>query len=246
MIYTIGFIISLVIIVLLYIFYKGEVYPYVVVDVNSKLDMVSLHNTKFRTGDLIMFRYDHFSKQVFDRWDYYEMIISCLPCKLPFTHVGMIVIINETPYITHIANYTIVDGSGKCTGYKSDLYDLYDYLDNYKGNIYHCKYNGSNLDNYYLYKKMEIYENMPFKLDHITLLDSIFSTDLAGRKNNTLTCASYVVSLLSDAGILNNITNANHFNPNLAVTEAYKTGNYMTPSILINKYALGHESKETC
>jgi hypothetical protein len=248
MLAKIGIIIALIILaIMIYVFYKGELYPYMVIDVNSKLSKVSLSKTKFRSGDLIMFRYDYFKEPKFDKMGYYEMIISCLPCKLPFTHIGMVAVINDIPYITHIANYSIYDGSGQCVGFKSDLFNLYDYLDNYEGNIYHCRYIGKELDDYHLYRKMEMYEKLDFKLDHITLLDSLIGTDIADRKNKTLTCSSYVVKLLMDSDILGEDSyNSNHFSPNNAFIEAYGTGNYAEPVILINKYALGYSSNRSC
>lgn len=237
-----GIILGLVIVLILFVLYTGEMYHFNVTHLHNKLDKALLYNTEFRTGDLIMFRFDYPHKDL----EYYEMIISCMPYSFPFSHIGMVVIINQIPYITHIANYKIADGNGNCTGFKSDLFDLYDYLDNYEGNVYHCKYVGIPLDNYHLYKRMEIYENLNFKLDGITLIDSLLKTDITNRKHNTITCSSYVTQLLADSKIVDQPYNPNHCTPNSTFIDAYRTGNYAQPTILINKFLLGLPSKLAC
>lgn len=226
-----------IVLIIIYILYQDFSYHSHVNRFNSSCESSSMDLRNFDNGDLLLFRYDYFNKGLKEPLEFQEMVFTCMDdFPLPFSHIGIVLRIDDIPYVLHIANYARIAANGDMIGNKVDIFKLYDYLNEYDGNVYHSKYDGS-FPGHILYKKAEQMEFMPFRFDFTTVINYIFKGDWGNRNGNTISCSGFIIQLMNEVGLLNlkNI-NYNHYTPNKVFIEAMKTGKYLWPSILSNKF----------
>lgn len=211
--------------------YRYQLYDIAIVNNNAQLDMIALKDVKFKTGDLLMFRYD--CSNCSNR-EYINMIITTNPWPSVYSHVGIVIFIDDVPYIAHKTFCEQLDVNHNCKVNKSGLYPLYKYIKEYNGNVYHldilksCDISMVQIDEY---------NKRPFVVDSITVFDYLMSTDILNRQNKTMSCSGYVYNTLSDLGILKTI-NGNHTTPAGLYNDIVKTKLYSNPKIIINDYII--------
>ena len=224
-------------------------YDVAVVRTNSQLNMIDINDAHFDSGDIIMFRYDCSKCSI---QDYYNMLITCRPWPEIYSHIGMVIVLEGIPYIAHMTFCERYNPDGSCLINRSGIIPLYEYLDNYKGNVYHSKFK-TNLQTAYemtfeqylsdfnkkLYNRMLELNKLEFYVDPITVFDYQMTTDIANRRDRATTCSGYIQQLLVDMDILPpnyKGINRNHSTPSQVFIDALKTGHYTKPNIIINGY----------
>lgn len=221
--------------------------------INRQFNTCKLNESEFRTGDLVFFRYEYFDIPIRELTleeviDYHMMLVS-LYDKWPiqFSHIGMIIVIGDTPYIMQAANYPVFSHSKKCLSHRMDLYDFNEYVNNYHGDVYHVPYVGPELNIALVYRSMKFVQQLPFKYDINTYIDMLSGNVNPERKNKSITCSSGVLYMLNLVGVINEPNdNFNRHSPSAVYVKAANTGMYANPIILINNWARGIKTRDIC
>ena len=161
----------------------------------QKLSIENLYNN-CKTGDIIFFRYK--SVKLLDE------IFS------KYTHVGLVVELNDKKYIFE----SHLKGGAKNMGIETDgvhLHDLIDRINTYEGNTYYSKLKydidkdiiDRFVDNIYEYKKIEFQNSYRRYIINNCLLDRIYNNCI--RKNtNKKFCSEFVMFCLYELKIVEN------------------------------------------
>lgn len=214
--------------------YRGYMYDFELINMNSSFRMKDFSNIGFKTGDLIMFRYDC-SKASLN--EYFDHILILRPWPQLFSHIGMVVEINGSLYIAHKTFCDVLDINNNCIVNKSGLYPLWDFIDNYKGDVYYAEaHESKTINSEDILNKINQLNNLEFIVDKITVIDYLNRTDIANRKGKTISCSGYIHELLQYLGRIDDDSNSNHTTPAQVFDDAKKY--YYDPVIVINKYKL--------
>jgi hypothetical protein len=145
------------------------------------------------TGDLIYFKYTN------AEW-YYELVT-------PFTHIGMVVKINNELYIleSHVRGATEIIGMDT---EGVNLYPLKLRIQTYKGHVFASKLNSEFMpDNKrieYFMSRIDYYKSIPFKNDskQFFIKNCITNKYSASNPTGSLMCSEFIGLCLKDLGIL--------------------------------------------
>lgn len=172
----------------------------------NNIEEIDLDNIDLQTGDLILFKWHTV--------DYLHELFSS------FTHVGMVVIINNEKYIleTHLKGDTIH------MGYKSGgvhLYNLKRRINMYQGHNYILKINDDliNEDNSYtLQNNLNNYLLIPFHDEYrdyykSVCIPNIICNNCFNYHKKGMFCSEFIGFLLQELGILDQSFNINCLTP---------------------------------
>ena len=168
----------------------------------------------FRTGDILLFRYEYLNcldcglihgglKEHENYCDFSRMLLISVknwPCV--FTHVAVIIVLDNVPYILDCTPLANINIDGVMSSHKVEIYDM-SYLMKYQGNVYYHKYNGPRKDISYEFVRDELRLGLPFQADAITFINAILGADFCNRSKNTGTCVSNVLRVLNKLNIIN-------------------------------------------
>lgn len=235
--YTIPIIIIIVVIIIL-IYYDYEYYS-----INKSKFLVDIKDVQFRTGDLVFTRYDHsilnFNSQTCTSNINIKNIInstkifSLLFIHNIYTHMGVIIIINNMPHVYEISNISNVK--------RPRLIPIDDYVREYTGHVYHMSYIGDSLNTNISYNFINSNNHK-----HIFSITPTFIYNYLNsfNKNNTInqyywiTCCSLVAYFLKAHGIFHK----NCFRATPTTFLKYVCPHfYRDVKLLKNKYSIQHQ-----
>ena len=192
---------------------------------------------KFKTGDIIMFRFD--TPVLYRNKDGYNT--STFICKaistsvqywyngLPYLHTGIIVMIDNKPYVLHLTSDPIFDNFTQQDVVGLPSLSLLKDLNFYHGTLYHYKYNGptNKLDLNDIYKH-DIHINN-------SVLGVVCNNGLKIQKNKKyIACTDFVELVQYLLGIVN------HISGNADIPTLIKHYD-KTPTVIINPWLLHRE-----
>lgn len=230
-------IIIILIIFLLSLIKNSQIYEF-----NKLLTKKNINDINYNTGDIIFFRHDCPLYFYGDNGINMDIHIFKNMCKTLFhfiqpwfSHCGIVVIRNNTPYVLHITaddNYDNYTGNNTIgTPTLTSLCDLY----KYKGMLYHNSYIGPPIKNIESILE-EIYsENI--KLDGNIL--NAFIVNLLGiskHKEKTMVCCDFVLYVMVKFGISDKFEycDLNHINDICKNNKNYVTKKTIIKSRLFN------------
>ena len=232
------------IIILSCICYFNSKYPNEVIGYNQIVSNKRFNPNDYETGDILMFRFEHFDTNrdyVDSYWEYQKMIFSVIPTwPSIYTHISTIVKINGKPYILNLGPQSIMNMDGKYTHHVIDIYDLESYIMDYPGNVYHSKYLGDTIPECEYVNLLNKVRHKPFKANYLTGIDYVLGTNLSNSGPDThMTCSGVSYFILNNMGILPNTTRPyNNYTPGQILNIAISTGLYTSPISIENKYLL--------
>ena len=187
--------IKYIIIIIILILIIIKIINFYIININKKYININNIDKYIKTGDIILFRHN--------KIDFIHEIIS------PFTHVGIIIIINNKSYILE----THEKGSTVYMGFNNDgvnIYNLYDRLNKYNGITYLLKLikplSNNNIN--YLINNIPKYLKIPYINNYKNYY--FYNCLLSFNNNNKkgMICSEFIYYLLQD--IFNNNINNNY------------------------------------
>lgn len=188
----INYIIIIIILILIII----KIINFYIININKKYININHIDKYIKTGDIILFRHN--------KIDFIHELIS------PFTHIGIIIIINNKSYILE----THEKGNTLYMGFNNDgvnIYNLYDRLNKYNGITYLLKLikplSNNNIN--YLINNIPKYLKIPYINNY---KNYYFYNCLLSLNNNNnkkgMICSEFISYILQD--IFNNNNNNNY------------------------------------
>jgi len=207
-----------------------------------------LNNIKFRTGDLLLCRYNKYNilqQNTYDNNLQFFWNNLLIPNKTKifssicgyYSHISIIIVINDIPYIYDI---TLHEYSTKLK------YDMWtkkyvinkpallniDYIKSYPGDIYHVPYIGSDtVPNSVIENILNKYRKYEFNI-----FDSILSKISLGLyqcdSNKKVSCVSFITNVLYDMGIID-IPNKQNPTINYVFNECINSKTHLNNPIII-------------
>lgn len=107
---------------------------------DSNLVKKNIDNIQFSTGDIIFYRYNYEDS-------HFDFNIPYYYCQGYYTHVGIVVVINQIPYVFQMTDNITYDSWSKKNVERLPSLNTIDEVKKYKGVLYYCKYKGSPIEN---------------------------------------------------------------------------------------------------
>lgn len=220
-------IIALLILILIIIIYEWRVYLFV-----KNTISYNFHNINFKTGDIIIFRRD----KLYDlRPVYYIMgLVSFIISGSIYSHVGMVVVINNVSYIYHIEFFPEYDHyRKKFSNSLAVLNNLEETLYTYHGDVlYYPIKKEISMD--VMGKQMKEHENDKVSLNLFSYFNSLFKIPF--NEQYRVICTELISSILQNLGII--AKNLEPYKYNLEDMEraVVDSGNFLRGRIIRNNY----------
>ena len=215
-----------------------------------KKKLINKNDIYYRTGDLLFFRWvgnnlvikDNVSDKLkikkanmlsLNRYTLFSSIISGY-----YTHIGMIIVINNIPYIYEITQHNSYKNrpkfdqwTRKVVSNKPTLLNI-SFMESYGGHVYYIPYIGDTININKIINALNKYAN--FRLDILNSTIQCLSYDkLSINSNHYLSCTSFISNVLNDLGIVNS-KHKNCSTPMSILKDCYKSGKYSDVVKLIN------------
>ena len=107
---------------------------------DSSLVKKHIDSIQFSTGDIIFYRYGY-------EGSYFDFNIPYYYCQGYYTHVGIVVVINQIPYVFNMTDDPTYDSWNEKHIEGSPSLNTFDEVKKYKGALYYCKYKGPYIEN---------------------------------------------------------------------------------------------------
>ena len=202
---------SFIIIIIICIMYNDISYY-----MTEKKNIFDPNQIKFRTGDLLFFRwnddslisYNNLTKETTFDIKYLSNSIHKTLYRILvgyYTHVGMVVVIRGKPYVyetTHANTYTLPKFcmyQQKIVLNTPSLQDI-SCLQLYRGHVYHYKYLGKPFNMKKLNKYINMNVNNPISINFNSLITNVVPGCIYGTPSMT-TCSGLISSCLVDQNI---------------------------------------------
>lgn len=147
------------------------------------------NNVNIKSGDIVLFR----SKSK----DYLTELIE------HFTHIGIVIFINNKPYIleTHSKNDPLNIG---ISTEGVNIYNYYDRINTYEGNIYLLKLKKplNNIQEKKLLTNIDKYKKIKFIKNYKQYYKKYCLINLYKNTNNGMICSEFIYYILNDIGLI--------------------------------------------
>jgi hypothetical protein len=179
---------------------------------------VEYKTIKYRTGDILFFKWQDMNmfnktpmKMKYNMINYTQTYLNSIPhiilCKMDFAHSGIVIVINNIPYIYEL-NVTSAYPFKKVfckyrnklipkNNIKPVLHNISD-IKCYLGDIYHISYIGPKIKEYIIFNVLEIHKDDI--LSHVHLIYNRFFEKKHVQDKQT-TCIGFIVTILEQFGI---------------------------------------------
>jgi hypothetical protein len=144
------------------------------------------NNDNIKTGDIVLFRTKNISKLI-----------------IPFTHIGMIIFIDNKPYIleTHSKNDPLNTG---VSTEGVNIYNFYDRINTYEGHIYLLKLKKplNNIQKNKLITSIDKYKKIKFIKNYKNYYKKYCLINLFKNTNKGMICSEFIYYVLNDIGLI--------------------------------------------